>query len=361
MSLEVDIEKDLGSFQLDVHFRTATSHETFALLGASGCGKSLTLRAIAGLMKPDRGRIVLNGRVLFDSEAHIDVKPHDRHVGYLFQQYALFPNMSVLKNVLAGAEGATHEEHLARAQKEIVRMQLSGLERLKPAQLSGGQQQRCALARILAGSPQILLLDEPFSALDGYLRWQLELELADTLKSFPGGAVFVSHSRDEVYRLADEICVISKGHTEECAPTHEFFAHPRTLAAALISGCKNISKAEVLPDGRLSCLDWGVVLETEGAAPEETTHVGIRAHYFHVADADAKGPNRIPCTLRRTIESPFSAICMLQTPGTGELRYELGKDEWVRLGNPSELVLSCDPASVMPLVSDAEGVSDARS
>lgn len=355
MSLEVDIEKDLGSFQLDVHFRTATSHETFALLGASGCGKSLTLRAIAGLMKPDQGRIVLNGRVLFDAEQHIDVPARKRHVGYLFQQYALFPNMTVEKNVLAGAEGATREERLERAHREIERMQLSGLESLKPAQLSGGQQQRCALARILAGSPQILLLDEPFSALDGYLRWQLELELADTLKSFPDGAIFVSHNRDEVYRLADEICVIAKGRTEECAPVHEFFAHPKTLAAALISGCKNISKAQVLPDGRLDCTDWGVVLGTEGAAPADTTHAGIRAHCFRVAEADEACTNAIPCTVVRTIESPFSVICMLQTPGTAELRYELGKDEWARLDNPSELVLSCDPSSVMPLISDAKG------
>jgi molybdate transport system ATP-binding protein len=360
VSLEVDIRKDLGSFRLDVHFATVESHETFALLGASGCGKSLTLRAIAGLMKPDKGRIVLNGRVLFDSKEHINVPPKDRHVGYLFQQYALFPNMTVEKNVLAGACGSTHAERLERAHAEISRMQLEGLERLKPAQLSGGQQQRLALARILAGSPEMLLLDEPFSALDGYLRWQLELELADTLKSFPGGAIFVSHSRDEVYRLADEVCVISKGHTEECAPVHEFFAHPKTLAAALISGCKNISRAEVLPDGRLSCTDWGVALETEGTAPESTTHAGIRAHYFRVAEEGAVCTNAIPCTVVRTIESPFSVICMLKTPGTAELRYELGKDEWARLGSHSALVLTCDPSSVMPLAGGAkEGAPDA--
>jgi molybdate transport system ATP-binding protein len=151
------------------------------------------------------------------------------------------------------------------------------------------------------------------------------------------------------------LCVIAKGRTEECAPVHELFAHPKTLAAALISGCKNISKAQVLPDGRLDCTDWGVVLETEGAAPADMTHAGIRAHCFRVAEADEACTNAISCTVVRTIESPFSVICMLQTPGTAELRYELGKDEWARIDNPSELVLSCDPSSVMPLVSDAKG------
>ena len=208
MSLSVDIRKQLGDFSLDVSFKAENPAETLALLGASGCGKSMALKCVAGVERPDEGRIVLNGRVLYDSAARVNVPAQRRHVGYLFQSYALFPAMTVLDNVLVGARGATRAERLAMAARQIRAFRLEGLEGRRPAELSGGQQQRCALARIMASEPELLLLDEPFSALDGYLRWQLELELADTLRAFPGGVVFVTHSRDEVYRMCDRVCVL---------------------------------------------------------------------------------------------------------------------------------------------------------
>ena len=203
MSISVDIEKNLGSFHLRVAFEA--ENETMALLGASGCGKSMTLRCIAGIVRPDRGRIVLNGRTLFDSERHIDLPPQQRGVGYLFQQYALFPHMTVEKNVCAGTREGTRAERKAAAQRILRTLGLEELAQRLPANLSGGQQQRAALARILVGKPEILLLDEPFSALDEHIKWKIELELADTLRSFPGGVLFVSHSRDEIYRLCDTI------------------------------------------------------------------------------------------------------------------------------------------------------------
>src|SRR5690606_19328244 len=143
----------------------------------------------------------LNGRVLFDTERHIDLSPQERRVGYLFQDYALFPDMTVEQNIMAGVRGGTHRQKKTAAGEKIRVFQLDGLESLKPAQLSGGQKQRVALARILVNQPEVLLLDEPFTALDSSLKWQLELELADTLKSFHNEVVFVSHNRDEVYRL----------------------------------------------------------------------------------------------------------------------------------------------------------------
>ena len=198
MSISVDIEKKLGSFHLRVAFEA--ENETMALLGASGCGKSMTLRCIAGIVRPDRGRIVLNGRTLFDSEQHIDLPPQQRGVGYLFQQYALFPHMTVEKNVCAGTREGTRAERKAAAQRILRTLGLEELAQRLPANLSGGQQQRVALARILVGKPEILLLDEPFSALDEHIKWKIELELADTLRSFPGGVLFVSHSRDEIFQ-----------------------------------------------------------------------------------------------------------------------------------------------------------------
>ena len=183
MSLFVDIQKQLGAFRLDVRF-TAENGVT-CLLGASGCGKSMTLKCIAGIEKPDKGRIELDGRVLFDSEKHINLPPQQRRVGYLFQNYALFPNMSVRQNILCGLcreKNRAAKEH--RADEMIALMQLEGLENHKPHQLSGGQQQRVALARILVSDPQLLLLDEPFSALDGHLRDALKIELRDLLHRF---------------------------------------------------------------------------------------------------------------------------------------------------------------------------------
>ena len=168
MSLEVNITKKLDGFTLHVNF--AARSTATAILGASGCGKSMTLRCIAGIVKPDAGRIVLDGRVLFDSAQHIDLPPQQRGVGLLFQNYALFPNMTVEQNVLCGLKAEKTSARKARCAEMLQAMRLESLAKRYPAQLSGGQQQRTALARILVGRPKILMLDEPFSALDSYLR-----------------------------------------------------------------------------------------------------------------------------------------------------------------------------------------------
>lgn len=366
MSLSVDVRKRLGSFSLDVSFEVQDPREICALLGPSGCGKSLTLKCIAGVLTPDEGRVVLGDRVLFDSAAGVNLPPQRRRVGYLFQQYALFPNMSVEKNIAAGAAGVSREERARRVAEQVRAFHLEGLERLRPAQLSGGQQQRVALARILAGSPELILLDEPFSALDGHLRWEFEMMLSDVLRAFPGGAVFVSHNRDEVYRMCDTVCVVSEGRSEEKLTISQLFSTPRTLAAALISGCKNVSRARAVAAGEgggataaLRCADWGVTLTTSLAVGADVTHVGLRAHYLRVfADpAEAAGlPNQIPCSVDRVIDSTFSTIVMLRTPGGGLLRYECEKDVWSRLACADELTVSVDPSVVMPL---AGGGSDA--
>ncbi len=187
--LDVTIKKKLDRFSLNVSF--TAEHETVALLGASGCGKSMTLKCIAGIETPDEGKIVLNGRVLFDSEKKINLAPQKRRVGYLFQQYALFPRMTAAQNIAAGVRTKDRAKRDAAVAAQIKSLRLEGLEDKRPQQLSGGQQQRVALARILANEPELLLLDEPFSALDDYLKWQLELELQDTLLYYAGKTVFV--------------------------------------------------------------------------------------------------------------------------------------------------------------------------
>ena len=195
--LQVTIKKKLGNFLLDVDF--CMDGGVFAILGASGCGKSMTLKCIAGIERPDEGRIVLNDRVLFDSKKKINLPPQKRKVGYMFQDYAL----------------------------------LTGLEKHMPDQLSGGQKQRVAMARMLAAEPELLLLDEPFAALDSYLKWKMEQQMMDLLKDIQKPALFVSHSRDEVYRLCDTVSCINQGKMEVIEPVKEFFKNPKTKTAAL--------------------------------------------------------------------------------------------------------------------------------
>ena len=167
MALTVQIRKRYGDFMLDADF-SAGNGETLALLGASGSGKSTALRCIAGICRPDRGRIELDGEVLFDSRQGIDLPPQRRRIGYLFQQYALFPHMTVEKNIAVCLD----RRRQAQAGELIALLRLEGTEKLLPRQLSGGQQQRVALARILASRPRAILLDEPLSALDVCLRRQ---------------------------------------------------------------------------------------------------------------------------------------------------------------------------------------------
>ena len=239
MSLLVDIRKTCGAFTLNVRFETVdNAPAVLGLLGASGCGKSLTLKCIAGVETPDEGRIVLDGVTLFDSHKKIDLPPQKRQVGYLFQDYALFPNMTVRQNILCGL---CREPDKARREQEVRRvlalLQLEGLEQRRPHQLSGGQKQRVALARILVNRPRLLLLDEPFSALDSHLRDKLQMELRGLLADFGHDVLLVTHSRDEAYHLCRRVAVLERGNLLSVKATKELLADPGSVAAATLSGC----------------------------------------------------------------------------------------------------------------------------
>lgn len=216
MSLEVEIKKAYGDFNLDVSFTGDDS--VLAILGASGSGKSLTLKCIAGIETPDSGRIVLNDRVLFDSEKGISLKPQVRKVGYMFQDYALFPNMTVRQNVEIACQKGSVDDYL-------LRFHLMDVCNLYPHQLSGGQKQRTAIARMLAADPELIMLDEPFSSLDRDLKGQIESEVRAILEAEKKAAIFVSHDYEEVGRISKYAGVISNGKMRGTIDTKELLSN----------------------------------------------------------------------------------------------------------------------------------------
>lgn len=233
MGLTVNIKKNLGEFHLDVQFVSESSR--IGILGASGCGKSMTLKSIAGIETPDEGEIIINGKTVYSSQKKINQKPQDRRIGYLFQNYALFPTMTVEKNIATGLRGPKQEK-MDRVKEMIRIFRLEGLEKRLPGELSGGQQQRVALARIMAYEPEVILLDEPFSALDSFLRDRLQQDLIEMLNDYRGTVIMVSHNRDEVYRFSDELLIMDSGKAVAYGKTKEIFENPGCTAAARLTG-----------------------------------------------------------------------------------------------------------------------------
>ncbi len=299
--LKVNIQKKLKEFELDVDFEL--KNKRLGILGPSGCGKSMTLKSIAGIVDPDNGIVSLTSdgeTVYFDSSKKVNLKPQKRNVGYLFQNYALFPNMTVEENVACGLSKDDDEKIVSEM---IKRFHLEGLEKRYPRQLSGGQQQRVALARILAYGPDVILLDEPFSAMDTFLKEQLRIELVNSLSDFDGFSIMVTHDRDEAFQFCDELIVLDEGKIIAKGDTYEIFENPRKVQVARLTGCKNISKIEVIDDHHLKSLDWGITFEVSEKISSNITHIGIRAHNFFAANED--DVNVMDTKNAKKLEMPF--------------------------------------------------------
>ena len=299
--LKVNIQKELKEFDLEVDFELKKG--CLGILGPSGCGKSMTLKSIAGIVDPDKGVVSLTTdeeTIYYDSNKKINLKPQQRNVGYLFQNYALFPNMTVEENIACGLSKNHNEK---RVSEMIKRFHLEGLEKRYPRQLSGGQQQREALARILAYGPDVILLDEPFSAMDTYLKEQLRIELVNSLKDFDGFSILVTHDRDEAFQFCDELLILDEGKIIAKGDTYEIFENPKKVQVARLTGCKNISKIEVIDDYHLKSLDWGVTFEVSEKISPNITHIGIRAHDFTPAEKD--DVNALDTVNSTKLEMPF--------------------------------------------------------
>lgn len=345
MALTVRIKKRYGDFLLDVDF-SAGSGEALALLGASGSGKSSALQCIAGIRRPDWGRIELDGQVLFDSQRGIDLPPQRRRIGYLFQQYALFPHMTVEQNIAVCLERGRRAE----ARGLIALLRLEGTERLLPRQLSGGQQQRVALARILASRPRAILLDEPLSALDSSLRRQLEQELQEVLARFGGPVVWVSHDLGEVCRSCRRVCVLEDGRSSPAAGMRELIEAPGTAEAARISGCRNLVRACPGP-GMVRVPEWGVTLRTVGVWREDLSLLGIRAERVRPAEEGAE--NAFPCRVRRVVEDVSTVEAALIPEGAAEdaaaLWMEASRSEWAGQAGGERIWVSLPPEDILLL------------
>lgn len=336
--LEVQIAKKLGDFALEVSF--AAGNAPLSILGASGAGKSMLLRCVAGLERPDGGRVLLNERILFDSERKVNLPARERRIGMLFQHYSLFPHRTVKENIAFGLRNLPEGERERRVAALVERTHIGGLENRYPRQLSGGEQQRAALVRALAIQPEALLLDEPLSALDTHLRSQMEAELQSTFEQFARPSLLVTHNIEEAYRLGEQLLVLAKGKVAAFGAKDEIFRRPPSLEVARLTGCKNFSRARAVDGHTVEAIDWNCRVRVAQPLASDIAQVGIRAHHIRFAEVNAvaaESANVFPCWLVRASETPFRVTLYLrvqQPPaGTGEyhLQAEVTKEHWQKL------------------------------
>ena len=296
--LSLHLRKRFPDFSLGVAW--SAGDEVVALFGPSGAGKSLTLQCLAGLVRPDSGTIVVNGIEFFSSARQVNLPPQARRLGYVFQGYALFPHLTVAENVGFGLRNRPRRERQRRIEEMIERLGLSGLEGRYPQQLSGGQQQRVALGRALAVDPDLLLLDEPLSALDVPLRRQLRDELGALVREWGKATVLVTHDLAEAYQIADRVVVYEAGRVIQAAPKSELLWQPASESVARLMGLRNLLRGTVLKaTPELIQFQWrGHTLEAVNSParsylPSPGTSIAffIRPEYVRLIKKDRPGPD----------------------------------------------------------------------
>jgi molybdate transport system permease protein len=362
VALEVQVAKKLAEFTLDVSFTAGDA--PIGILGPSGAGKTMLLRCIAGLERPNRGRIVLGKRTLLDTERRIRVPARERRVGMLFQNYALFPHRTVAENIAFGLHHLPREEQTNRTTALLERTHATGLENRYPRELSGGEQQRAALARALAIEPEALLLDEPLSALDTHLRSQMEAQLQETFAAYRRPTLFVTHNIEEAYRVGQELLVLSRGRVAASGGKEEIFRHPPSLEVAQLTGCKNFSRARAISENTIEALDWGCRLRVAQPLRGVVAHVGIRAHHIDFVESSggaAQQENVFPCWLVQSSETPFRITLYLRLHrppdksgaelSQADIQAEVFKEKWQLFRDrplPWHVRLSPESLFVMP-------------
>ena len=345
INLTVNIQKQLSDFLLDVNF--TTERNPLGLLGASGAGKSTIIRCIAGLETPDRGIIILNGRVLFDSSKKINLPVKERNCGILFQDYALFPHLTIGENIAFGMSKQLSAKKITReVERHLIMVELSGISDRNINELSGGQRQRVALARVKASNPEILLLDEPFSALDTYLRHKQEKLLRKSLQTYQGVTLLITHNLEEAYRVCPNLLIIDRGKAIAYGNKETIFRNSPNMRTAQVTNCKNFSQG-IINDKQVKAIDWNCLLEVAeipdnnlaNKLSKEVT-IGIRAHQIIITEEN-NGVNVFDCWLTSYSETQHRVTCYLklhQPPNSTEdyhLQTEVLQDKWLQLQKKS--------------------------
>ena len=339
------VSKQFGSLQVleDISINIEQG-DIFGIIGQSGAGKSTLLRCINGLEKYNGGSITVDGREIAGlSQKQLQLVRKD--MGMIFQNFNLLGRLNVYDNIALPlqfwGQNKNSKENHARIMELLDLVGLKDKVNSYPKQLSGGQKQRVAMARMLAAEPELILLDEPFSALDTYLKWQLEQEMYKHLKEAGKPVIFVSHNRDEVYRLCDTVSCMNRGKMEVMEPLKEFFQNPKTRTAAILSGCKNISAAERVDAHTLRAVDWGVTLHVkEREIADDIRAVGIRAHFLATVERPGE-ENVFPVNESEIWEDPFEwNISFRKNAECSWLQWKIAKTDWSpEMGIPKELYL----------------------
>lgn len=342
MAVDIAVKKYFEDFTLDIQF--VSEDNRIAVLGESGSGKSMLLKCIAGVVTPDEGRIIINDVTFFDSEKGINLRPQQRRVGYLFQNYALFPNMTVEKNIGIGIR-CGKEEKKKRVAALIEEYHLKGLEKRYPGELSGGQQQRTALARMMACAPEIILMDEPYSAMDESLKQEMQREMSEFLRKYKGSLVFVSHSQEEVFRFGREIAVMHEGEILQMDDRNRVFHRPQSLQAARLTGFDNIEAAVKTDDFEIFVPAWDMALKTEMPVPDGQVYVAIRSGDMCLGVPGDE--NAFLLGIENDLEMPFfSQYLLRKKAGAGALLWKSEKGrgteetEWICLPKDKLLLLA---------------------
>jgi len=317
--VEIRISKALELFSLQVHIKLSEG-SSLALVGPSGCGKSMILRMIAGLEQPDEGYIKVGNTVFYDSSERTFVPARKRHVGFLFQNYALFPHLTVEQNIAFGLNRRVKQERWQKVQTIMERLRLIGLEKRYPQYISGGQQQRVALARTLVTDPGLLLLDEPFSALDSQVKKKMEKEVIDVRNAFSGTMILVTHSLEEAFRLCSKIAVMDNGRIIQLGTQDEIIHRPANRKVARLTGTENIFDGTVIErDGERAKLwveELGCQLTIPNTLKQDNLSLGIRparlivelASYARTEELE----NRLSGRIVQTIPTPDGQLVFVQ-------------------------------------------------
>jgi molybdate transport system ATP-binding protein len=353
--LHVAIERRLGHFNLAMEF--TANREILVLFGPSGSGKSQTLNSIAGLNHPDSGQIELDGEVFFsrrDSSPRVDVPTRHRRVGYVFQQYALFPHLTALENVAFSFRRDRHAR--SRAMGWLRRMRLEKLADRYPIEVSGGQQQRIAIARALAAEPRVLLLDEPFSALDYPLRQQLHEELLQLQDESPLIVVYVTHNLDEALAMGQRLAIVSEGRIEQMGTAADVVTNPQSPLVAQILGRPNIFEARIVGQASdLTELDWNGIRLVSNARPEVVRADRVSGYMipdaFSIMSSATQGQvrlNRLKGTVKRKQITAGNTILRvgLENGAEVEVGISLREADGKGVSHGESLWLTVDPSGI---------------